>query len=161
MAQLPNLREESRYIGLPAHVRNVAEVLAEFDRDLYIEVLPSTHPQFNAQKPFSVTHRPAGRESYVIKNVAAADVDARIIAEFIEGQNNVHTGASYDEFDALQKAWDIMNAKKRQEEEAERRELMVDLLKLGEKNHYARHNGRRIDGTVDEDLAPTTLYLGK
>lgn len=159
--QLPNLREETRYIGLPAHVRNIAEILAQFDRDLYIEVLPSTHPQFNAQKPFSITHRPDGQEAYVIKNVAEGDVDARIVAEFIEGSNNLHGGASYDEFEALEKAWDIVKAKKKQEEAAERREMFADMLRLGESKNYAKHNGRRIDGTVDEDLAPTTLYLGK
>jgi len=159
--QLPNLREESRYIGLPVHVRSIAEVLAQFDRDVYIEVLPSSHPQFNPQKPYSVTHRPTGQEAYVIKNVAEGDVDARIIAEFIEGQNALHGGASYDEFEALEKAWQIMKAKKRQEEAAERREMMADLIRVGEQNHYAKHNGRRIDGHDDPELAPTTLYLGK
>jgi hypothetical protein len=159
---LPNLREESRYIGLPAHVRNVAEVLAVFDRDLYIEQLPSSHPQFNPQMPWSVTHRPPGKEAYVVKNCAEGSIDARLVAEFIEGTNRLDGQSGWDAYEALEKAWEIMSAKKRQEEAAEQREKIADLARVGDKYHYAKHNGRRLhDSGSNEDLAPKTIYLGR
>lgn len=158
--RLPNLREEARYVGLPAHVRNIAEALAAFDPNVYIEILPSSHPQFNPQKQFSVTHRPPGAESYVVSNHSAAEVDVRILADFIEGLNDVHGQASYDAFESWEKASEILKAKKRQEERAEKAEQMGDLMRLGDKKHYAKHNGRYLND--DQAVAaPTTIYLGK
>ncbi len=158
--QLPNLREEARYVGLPGHVRNIAEILAQFDRDVYIEQLPTSHPQFNPERPWAVTHRKPGMESYVIKNLAESQIDARLVAEFIEGTNRLDGKGGWDAFDALEKAWEIVGAKKRQEEAAEAREKIADLARIGDKYNYARHNGRRLNGD-DEDLASTTIYLGR
>lgn len=160
MPVIPDLREEIRYAGLPGHVRNIAEILAEFDPDLYICRLPEGHPQFNPDRPWSVVVRPAGREQYVYGNYMESQIDARIVAEFITRANNTATGGSYDEFAALQKAWEIVKAKREQEEREQKREMTKDLLALGNRYNYARHNGR-ILSTDEPVAAPTSIYLGK
>lgn len=157
--RLPNLREESRYLGLPPHARHIAEILAEFDPDIYVEILPSDHIQFNPQKPFSVTIRPVGRESYVYGNYALHELNSRLVASFIERWNDAHGMAGYDAFEVLEAAENIMKAKQRQEELEERRDHAKTLFAIANKKSDASYNGIRLNDNVPVER-PTKLYLG-
>lgn len=140
MSSFLNLAEHSRYADLDGSARDVAEVLAEFDRDLYIKKLEPNHPYYNPPYVYALLHHPVGMEQYVIRQLMPSQIDARLIADVIESVAPVEAGM--DAMEAHNKAIEILETKKRQEEREARIEFMADIARINDTRHYAKHNGQ-------------------
>jgi hypothetical protein len=139
---IPDFSEIDRMRDVPRGAERVARVLADYDPNLYIRKLPENHPQFDRERPYSVVVNPgSGQEKYVLKNFAEWQVDERLIAEIIQA-DVTNAGMSIDDMQAINAAHEMMKVKKKQEEDAERRELARDLARIGLTRNYARHNGK-------------------
>lgn len=139
---IPDFSEIDRMRDVPRGAERIARVLADYDPNLYIRKLPENHPQFDRERPYSVVVNPgSGQEKYVLKNFAEWQVDERLIAEIIQA-DVTNAGMSIDDMQAINAAHEMMKVKKKEEEDAERRELATDLARIGFTRNFARHNGK-------------------
>lgn len=141
-SSIPDFSEIDRMRDVPRGAERIARVLADYDPNLYIRKLPEGHPQFDRERPYSVVVNPgSGQEKYVLKNFAEWQVDERLIAEIIQA-DVTNAGMSIDDMQAINAAHEMMKIKKKEEEDAERRELARDLARIGFTRNFARHNGK-------------------
>lgn len=143
MPAILNLAEHARYAGLDDHCRHIAEILSEFDPDLYIVQLPANHPMFSERAPFALVHQPPMREQRVVKTLMHSQVDERLVAEIIQGISVTRNPLS--EWEAWEKAQEISKLKREQEERANRIDNFVTVARALDKNHYAKHRGVYLD----------------
>lgn len=143
MPAILNLAEHARMHGLDDHCRHIAEILAEFDPDLYIVQLPANHPQFSERAPFALVHQPPMREQRVVKTLMHSQVDERLVAEIIQGISVTRNPLS--DWEAWEKAQQISKLKRDQEARAQKVETFVTIANALDKNHYAKHNGLYLD----------------
>jgi len=143
---ITDFNEIDRLRDVPEHAHRLARVMADYDPNLYIRKVPEQHPQFNPERPWAVMYGSnSGGESYIIQNYPFSMLDERIMADLISA-DVTKDGGSVDDIVALNAAHEFMKIKKQQEEDAERRELTRDLVKLGLTKNYAKHNGKLIFG---------------
>lgn len=141
MPAILNLAEHARYAGLDDHCRHIAEILGEFDPDLYLTKLEPGHPWYTERAPFALVHQPQMREQRIIRTLMHGQVDERLVAELIL----TTTRTPLSDWEALEKANEISRLKKSQEERAQRVETFVTVANALDKNHYAKHNGLYLD----------------
>jgi hypothetical protein len=143
---ISDFNEIDRLRDVPEHAHRLARVMADYDPNLYIRKVPELHPQFNPERPWAVMYGSnSGGESYIIQNYPFSMLDERIMADLILA-DVTKDGGSVDDIVALNAAHEFMKVKQRQEEDAERRELTRDLVKLGLTKNYAKHDGKLIFG---------------
>jgi hypothetical protein len=141
---ITDFNELDRLKDVPEYAHRLARVLADYDPNLYIRRVPERHPQFNPERPFAVMYgSSAGGESYIVQNYPAYALDERIMADIISA-DVTKDGGSVEDIIALNAAHEFMKIKQRQEEDAARREMAQDLVKLGMSKNYAKHNGKLI-----------------
>ena len=143
MPAVLNLAEHARYADLDDHCRHIAELIAEFDPELYIVKLPANHPMFSEHAPFALVHQPPMREQRVVKTLMHGQVDERLVAELISGI--AATRSPLSEWEAYEKALEISKLKREQEARAEKVDRFVTTANVLNKNHFAKHNGRFMD----------------
>ena len=137
---IPDLSEIDRLRDLPTSAYRLARMLADYDPTIYIRKLDPTHPQFDKDRPYSIIVN-GQKDRYVLKNYAEWQLDERIMADIIQA-DVTNAGMSIDDIQALNAAHAMMKARETQERNAERRELALDVAKLGLTKNYARHNGK-------------------
>jgi len=143
---ITDFNEIDRLRDLPEHLHRLARVMADYDPNLYIRKVPERHPQFNHEKPWAVMYGSnSGGESYIVQNYSLHGLDERAMADIISA-DVTKDGGSVDDIVALNAAHEFMKIKARQEEDAARREMAQDLVKLGMSKNYAKHNGKLIFG---------------
>lgn len=143
MPAILNLAEHARMAGLDDHCRHIAEILAEFDPELYIVQLPENHPWFTREKPFALVHQPPMREQRIVRTLMHNQVDERLVAELIQGISATRT--PLEDWEALEKAQQISKMKREQEARAQRVDEFVTRANTLHHNHYAKHNGVYLD----------------
>ncbi len=144
-----NLAEHARYADLDDRCRHIAEILAEFDEDLYIVLLHPSHPMFTQQTPYALVHHPRGREQRVVRVLMYGQIDERLVADMLTQEG--FTTKPLEDWEAFEKAHEISNAKKRQEAAAERKDRLSTTFQLLEHNHFAKYaNGAYVDPLLRE-----------
>jgi len=141
---LTDFSELDRLRDVPEHLHRLARVMADYDHNLYIRQVPVGHPQFNPEKPWAVMYGSnSGGETYIVQNYSMQNLDERVMADIISS-DVTKAGGSVEDIVALNAAHEFMKIKERQEEDEARREMARDLVKLGFKKNYAKHNGKLI-----------------
>lgn len=149
MPALLNLAEHARYAGLDDHCKHIAEILAEFDPDLYIVKLPANHPMFTEHTPFALVHHPRGSEQRVVKVLMHGQVDERLVADMLQQEG--FTTKPLEAWEAYEKATEISRLKREQEIRDERVDRLTTTFKLLEHNHFAKYaNGVYVDPLLRE-----------
>ena len=144
-----NLAEHARYAGLDDRCKHIAEILAEFDEDLYIVLLPSNHPMFTQQTPYALVHHPRGRAQRVIRVLMYGQIDERLVADMLTQDG--FTSKPLEAWEAFEKAHEISTMKKRQEEAAERKDRLATVFQLLDHNHFAKYaDGSYVDPLLRE-----------
>lgn len=143
MPAILNLAEHARYAGLDDHCRHIAEILSEFDPDLYIVKLEPQHPWHTEAKPFALVHQPPMREQRIIQTLMHSQVDERLIAGMLT--QSEFTRNPLEEWEAFEKAQEISRLKRDQDARAERVDRFVTIHKALDRNHFAKHGGVYLD----------------
>lgn len=112
-------------LDLPEKGRVVAQILNDYNHELFLEKLPPGHPWIKEapNKPYAVIHRPMGLPEYIIKNYSESMLDERILAQVWEWDTH-RFGKKLDKFDALTHARHILEERKRADDLEEKRERM-------------------------------------
>ena len=113
------------HLDLPEHARDIAQVLQDYNHEIYLEKLPPGHPYLAEQpdKPYAVIHRPLGLPEYIISVYPESMLDARILAQLFEWDTH-RFGKQLDKFDALTHAQHILWECRRADEMQDKRERM-------------------------------------
>jgi len=114
-----------------SRVARVAEILHDYNPDLivhWIEPLRRETPEDHA-KPYMITHEPMGREPYCVAKLSEDEMNEQVIAR-IFAMDMAQQGATSvaDKLEAQERARQIYNAKKREDELAEARDIMKSAL---------------------------------
>jgi hypothetical protein len=110
-------------LDLPARGRDVAQVLNDYDHELFLERLPDGHPRL-MERPdhlYAVIHRKPGVPEYVVDNYPETMLDERILAQVFEWDTR-RFGKDIDKFDALTMASIALQERRRADEIAEGRD---------------------------------------
>lgn len=120
-------------LRLPEGARTVAEMIQDYDPDLFLERLPDGHPWLmdNPQRPYAVIHRPLGLPEYVVESFAETMLDERVFARVLEWDTR-RFGKQLDKFDALTWARHARGLKDQQDRVGADQEKMTWHLKKGE-----------------------------
>lgn len=143
MPAILNLAEHARYSGLDDHCRHIAEIIAEFDPDLFIVKLEPNHPWYTDQKPFALVHQPPMREQRIVQVLMHAQIDERLIAGLLT--QSEFTRNPLEDWEAWEKAQEISRLKRQQDERAQRVDRFVTVHRTLDHNHFAKHRGVYLD----------------
>lgn len=120
-------------LGLPETARVIADMISDYDPDLFLERLPAGHPWLIEQpdRPYAVIHRPMGLPEYVIESFPDTMLDERIFARVLEWDTR-RFGKQLDKFDALTFARHVRGLKEQDDQRGADQEKMAWHLKKGE-----------------------------
>jgi hypothetical protein len=121
------------------HHRRIAEVINDVFPEVTLIKLEALHPAFTVERPFAIVHSPPFLPQYVVRTVAEAEIDARLLAELLE--NNTHDpNSTVNRLDILEMAQHAISAKREVEWKEERGDVMKSIMKSN-KNEY-KHDGK-------------------
>lgn len=140
-----NLAHHARFIGLDERLMHIAELIAEFDPDLYIVKLEPGHPYYVPPTIYALVHQPPLKEQYIVKTMMYEQVDERLVADLVQKAMSFK-GTPLDDWEAYEKALEISRLKKSQEKREERADLLGGLLNTD--GNFAKHNGVHLDARL-------------
>lgn len=116
-------------LDLPERGRRIAQILQDYNKDLFLEKLPLGHPYLEDQpnKPYAVWHRPFGLPEYIVSVYPETMLDERILAQVFEWDTH-RFGKQLDKFDALTHARHILEERRRADDMEEKRDKMKYML---------------------------------
>lgn len=121
--------------ALPEKAVRLAEIIHDFNPDLEVRWIPPENVTKFDTKPFAIWHNypkhPDG--GYYVMHLSEDELDHRVLARLFKAQN-----ASLDEIDAQNAAIQLMNLKKRMDEEEELQAFQKFVI---QSNKTIRHNG--------------------
>ncbi len=112
-------------LDLPPAGREAAQIINDYNHELFLEKLPPGHPYLADQpnKPYALFHKPMGLPEYIIAAYPESMLDARIVAQVFEWDTHRY-GKKLDKFDALGHARRVMDERRNADRKEEKREMM-------------------------------------
>jgi hypothetical protein len=116
--------DSGHYIS--AEHQRIAELINDYDPDLFLIWIPPSNRNGEIY-PFAILHRPVGKKEYIVRTLKEDEVDARLLAWlWANDQERSNPVAMVDKWDQARAA---LEAKKRDDELAELREMATSILK--------------------------------
>jgi len=112
-------------LDLPEKGRRAAQIINDYNHELFLEKLPPGHPYLAEQpgKPYAVIHRPVNLPEYIVSVYPETMLDARIVAQVFEWDTH-RFGNRLDKFDALTHANHVMQERQRADSMEEKHKMM-------------------------------------
>lgn len=122
------------------HQRRIGQVIKDIFPTVRLIRMEPGHPSFDPEKPFALVDEPLMKMPYHIRNVAESEIDHRLVAWLVEN-NNHDPNSKANRLQLLEMANKLVNAKRDEEWQAEKRDLLESAMKS---KHSWTHNGQTI-----------------
>lgn len=131
--------EDGRFVS--EKQERIAAMIRDFDENLQLVWIPPEHRHENdTAPPFAIVCTPRDREPYIVFTIKEDELDERVIARLINGDNTKNDPLAWAQ--AQEDADEAYRLKKAMDKAEERMDFVKTVV--GSNKHSFRHNGKII-----------------
>lgn len=119
--------------------RRVAEIINDYDSELFLAFVPPQLRELDEQYPFALIHSPQGKPQYVVWKLKESEINEQLLARIWSSDNLKHDVLG--RIEALDAARHAMKLHAEMEAREEANEIGASILKSP--LHTYKHNGKK------------------